>query len=163
MGGEDARGQLSAAAPTRDGWLYVSGALTPYDLENLCDQIARLGRRDGGDVHVEVELGGMMKDSPELLTLARRMKRLRRQGVVVHVHAARDRGPSNGSSAISQGGSLPLHSTRRSRAELIPRGYSYFGPVRSGASRPILRWPSAAEVNSATSLALGRALRARNS
>ena len=25
MGGEDARGQLSAAAPTRDGWLYVSG------------------------------------------------------------------------------------------------------------------------------------------
>ena len=42
MGGEDARGQLSVAAPTRDGWLYVSGALTPYDLENLCDQIATL-------------------------------------------------------------------------------------------------------------------------
>ena len=97
MGGEDARGQLSAAAPTRDGWLYVSGALTPYDLENLCDQIARLGRHDGGDIHVEVELSGMMKDSPELQMLARRMKRLRRQGVVVHVHAARDRGSSNGS------------------------------------------------------------------
>ena len=89
MGGEDARGQLSAAAPTRDGWLYVSGALTPYDLENLCDQIATLGRRDSGDVHVEVELGGMLKNSPELKTLARRMKRLRRQGVVVHVHASR--------------------------------------------------------------------------
>ena len=89
MGGEDAHGQLSAAAPTRDGWLYVSGALTPYDLENLCDQIATLGRRDSGDVHVEVELGGMLKNSPELKTLARRMKRLRRQGVVVHVHASR--------------------------------------------------------------------------
>ena len=89
MGGEEARGQLSAAAPTRDGWLYVSGALTPYDLENLCDQIATLGRRDSGDVHVEVELGGMLKNSPELKTLARRMKRLRRQGVVVYVHASR--------------------------------------------------------------------------
>ena len=75
MGGEDARGQLSAAAPTRDGWLYVSGALTPYDLENLCDQIATLGRRDSGDVHVEVELGGMLKNSPELKTLARRVIR----------------------------------------------------------------------------------------
>ena len=91
MGGEDARGQVSAAAPTRDGWLYVSGALTPYDLENLCDQIATPGRRDSGDVHVEVELGGMVKNSPELKTLARRMQRLRRQGVVVHVHAARSR------------------------------------------------------------------------
>ena len=94
MGGEDAQGQLSAAAPTRDGWLYVSGALTPYDLENLCDQIATLGRRDSGDVHIEVELGGMLKNSPELKTLARRMKRLRRQGVVVHVHASRR--PSSG-------------------------------------------------------------------
>jgi hypothetical protein len=89
MGGEDGRGQLSAAGPTRDGWLYVSGALTPYDLENLCDQIATLGRRDSGDVHVDLELGGMVKNSPELKTLARRMKRLRRQGVVVHVHASR--------------------------------------------------------------------------
>ena len=90
-GGEPAHGQLSAAAPTRDGWLYVSGALTPYDLENLCDQIATLGRSTG-DVHVEVEVGGFVKDSPELQTLARRMKRLRRQGVVVHVHASRSRG-----------------------------------------------------------------------
>ena len=97
MGGEDARGQLSAAAPTRDGWLYVSGTLTPYDLENLCDQIKTLGRRNDGDVHVEVELAGMVKDSPELRTLAQRMKRLRRQGVVVHVHAARDRSPNGGS------------------------------------------------------------------
>lgn len=84
-------GQLSAAAPTRDGWLYVSGALTPYDLENLCDQIATLGRGDNGDVHVELALDGMTPNSPELATLARRMKRLRRQGVVVHVHAARGR------------------------------------------------------------------------
>jgi wyosine [tRNA(Phe)-imidazoG37] synthetase (radical SAM superfamily) len=97
MGGGDTRGQVSAAAPTRDGWLYVSGALTPYDLENLCDQIATLGRQNSGDVHVEVELGGLLKDSPELQTLARRMKRLRRQGVVVHVHAARDRSPTGGS------------------------------------------------------------------
>jgi hypothetical protein len=98
MGGEEARGQLSAAAPTRDGWLYVSGALTPYDLENLCDQIATLGRSDSGDVHVEVELGGAMRNSPELRTLARRMQRLRRQGVVVHVHAARGRVAGGGSS-----------------------------------------------------------------
>ncbi len=96
MGGEDVRGQLSAAAPTRDGWLYVSGALTPYDLENLCDQIRTLGRRSDGDVHVEVELAGMAKNSPELRTLAQRMHRLRRQGVVVHVHAARDRAPNGG-------------------------------------------------------------------
>jgi hypothetical protein len=96
MSGEGARGQLSAAAPTRDGWLYVSGALTPYDLENLCDQIATLGRRESGDVHIEVELGTTLRDSPELQTLARRMQRLRRRGVVVHVHAARGRGPSNG-------------------------------------------------------------------
>jgi len=91
MSGGESRGQLSAAAPTRDGWLYVSGALTPYDLENLCDQIATLGQKESGDVHVEVELAGTMRDSPELRTLARRMKRLRRQGVVVHVHAARGR------------------------------------------------------------------------
>ncbi|OQY68900.1 MAG: hypothetical protein B6D46_02025 [Polyangiaceae bacterium UTPRO1] len=80
---------MSAAAPTRGGWLYVSGALTPYDLENLCDQIATLGR--AGDVHVEIEVGGMAKDGSELRTLARKMQRLRRQGVVVHVHAARRR------------------------------------------------------------------------
>jgi hypothetical protein len=96
MDGGDARGQLSAAAPTRDGWLYVSGALTPYDLENLCDQIASLGRRETGDVHVAVELGGGMRNSPELRSLARRMQRLRRQGVVVHVHAAR-RSPARSS------------------------------------------------------------------
>ncbi|MCC6848961.1 MAG: hypothetical protein IT294_10705 [Deltaproteobacteria bacterium] len=87
---------MSAAAPTRGGWLYVSGALTPYDLENLCDQIATLGHGESGDVHVEVEVGGMMRDSPELRTLARRMQRLRRQGVVVHVHAARGRIPGVG-------------------------------------------------------------------
>jgi len=91
MGGGESRGQLSATAPTRDGWLYVSGVLTPYDLENLCDQIATLGRKESGDVYVEIELAGTMCDSPELRTLAHRMKRLRRQGVVVHVHAARGR------------------------------------------------------------------------
>jgi hypothetical protein len=85
-------GQVSAAAPTRGGWLYVSGALTPYDLENLCDQIATIGRSENGDVHVDVEVGGMVRDSPELRTLARRLHRLRRQGVFVHVHAARGRG-----------------------------------------------------------------------
>ena len=96
MGGGERRGQLSAAAPTGNGWLYVSGALTPYDLENVCDQIATLGQSENGDVHVEVELGGAMRNSPELQTLARRMKRLRRQGVVVHVHAARGRVPGGG-------------------------------------------------------------------
>ena len=92
MGGEEPRGQVTASAPTRDGWLYVSGTLSPYDLESLCDQISTLGRRaEGGDVHVAIDLGGTERDSPELRTLARRMKRLRRQGVVVHVHAARSR------------------------------------------------------------------------
>ncbi len=95
-GGEEARGQLSASAPTRDGWLYVSGALTPYDLENLYDQIAALARGDNGDVHVELALDGAMRDSPELHALARRMKRLRRQGVVVHIHANRTRNAGSG-------------------------------------------------------------------
>jgi hypothetical protein len=83
--------QLTAAAPTQQGWLYVSGALTPYDVESLCDHIVTLGRTSAGDVHVQIELGGASRNSPELRTLEHRMRRMRRQGVVVHLHAARSR------------------------------------------------------------------------
>ena len=83
--------RLSATALTVNGSLYVSGALTPYDVENLCDQIVTLGRADGDDVHVEIELGGLPADSPELRALARKVKRLRQHGVSVRLHAARSR------------------------------------------------------------------------
>ncbi len=99
MGGEgDGTGRLSAVAPTSSGWLYVSGALTPYDVENLYDHIATLGSSNGVDIHVDVDLGGVPRNSPELRTLARRMKRLKRHGVVVRLHAARG----------ARGGSTPL-------------------------------------------------------
>ena len=89
--GVGGRGRLTVAAPTEGGWFYLSGALTPYDVENVYDQIMTLGRADGSDVHVEIEVGGAPRNSPELRALARRMKRLRRQGVVVRLHAARPR------------------------------------------------------------------------
>jgi hypothetical protein len=80
---------VTATAPTERGWLYLSGALTPYDLEMLYEQIATLGSVERGAVHVEIDLGGMPRTSPELRQLARRMKRLRRHGVRIHLHAAR--------------------------------------------------------------------------
>ena len=90
-GGGDGRGQLTAAAPTENGWLYVSGALTPYDVENLYDQIVTLRGSERGDVCVEVELAGTPRNSPELQAFARRVRRLRKQGVIVRLHAARPR------------------------------------------------------------------------
>jgi hypothetical protein len=88
-GGENEIGRLRAVAPTPSGWLYFSGALTAYDVENLYDQIVTLRSIDGTDIHVDVDLGGAPRNSPELRTLARRMKRLKRQGIVVRLHAAR--------------------------------------------------------------------------
>jgi hypothetical protein len=90
-GGDKGTAQLTASALTENGRLYVSGALTPYDVENLYDQIVTLGRAERGDVHVEVELSGLSPDSPEVHALARRMKRLKRQGVTVRLHASRTR------------------------------------------------------------------------
>jgi hypothetical protein len=90
-GGSKGAAQLNAAALTANGRFFVSGALTPYDVENLCDQIVTLGRSDRDDVCVEVELGGMSPDSPELRALARRVKRLKSQGLSVRLHAARSR------------------------------------------------------------------------
>jgi hypothetical protein len=90
-GGSKGTAQLSAAALTENGRLFVSGALTPYDVENLYDQIVTLGRSDRDDVHVEIELGGMPPDSPELRALARRVKRLKSHGLSVSLHAARPR------------------------------------------------------------------------
>lgn len=89
MDGGDGTGRLSAVAPTPSGWLYVAGALTPYDVENLYDQIVTLRSTDGSDIHVDVDLAGAPRNSPELRSLARRMKRLKRQGIVVRLHAAR--------------------------------------------------------------------------
>jgi len=87
--------RVSATAPTGNGWVCFSGPLTPYEVETLYDQIASLRRPTGHDVHVDVELGGTPRNSPELRSLARRMKRLERHGVVVHVHARRPRRPSS--------------------------------------------------------------------
>ena len=88
-GGMNGTGRLSAVAPTPSGWLYFAGALTPYDVENLYDQIVTLRSTNGIDIHVDVDLAGTPRNSPELRTLERRMKRLKRQGVVVRLHAAR--------------------------------------------------------------------------
>ena len=84
-------GSLSASAPTPHGWLYYAGDFTPYDLENLYDQISTLGRGEGGDVHVEIDLGGLPRNSPEVQVLEQRMKRLRLSGVTVRLHAVRRR------------------------------------------------------------------------
>ncbi len=91
-----ATGKLTASALTDDGCLYFSGALTPYDVENLCDQIGTLSGRDSSDVRVEVELNGATPNSPELQSLALRMKRLRKRGMSVRLHTARRRRPIRG-------------------------------------------------------------------
>ena len=90
-GGGKGVAQLSATALTGSGSLYFAGALTPYDVENLCDQIVTLGRSAGDDVHVEIDLGGESADTPEMHALARQVKRLRQHGVTVRLHAARSR------------------------------------------------------------------------
>ena len=72
------------------GGLYISGPLTPYEVESLYDQFA--GR--GADVRVVVDLGGTPRSAPEVRTLARRLKRLERSGVVVSMHTARARATS---------------------------------------------------------------------
>jgi len=82
---------LTATASTANGQFFVSSALTPYDVENLYEQFAMLGRAEHGDVRVEVELGPDAADSPEIRAFSRRMKRLQRNGVVVHWHATRAR------------------------------------------------------------------------
>ncbi len=82
---------LTATAFTESGSFCVSGTLSPYDVENLYEQFATLRRPDRGDVRVEVELGAAAANTPELRAFTRRMKRLRRHGVTVHLHAARDR------------------------------------------------------------------------
>jgi len=82
---------LTATASTANGAFYVSSALTPYDVENLYEQFAMLGRSPHGDVRVEVELGPDAADTPEVRAFTRRMKRLQRNGITVHWHATRAR------------------------------------------------------------------------
>ncbi len=82
---------LTATASTEQGSFHVSGTLSPYDVESLYEQFAMLGRPDRGDVRVEVEIGDGVADGPELRAFTRRMKRLRRHGVTVHLYAARGR------------------------------------------------------------------------
>ena len=82
---------LTATALTESGTFQISGALTPYDVENLYDQFATLRRPGSGDVCVDVELGGVPANSPELRAFTRRLKRLQRSGVTVRLHAARGR------------------------------------------------------------------------
>ena len=71
--------------------MHVSGTLSPYDVENLYEQFATLGRSERGDVRVEVQLADATANSPEVRAFTRRMKRLRRHGVTVHFYAARGR------------------------------------------------------------------------
>jgi hypothetical protein len=80
---------VSATAASSSGALYVSGALTPYDVEALYDQISGSPSAPGCDVHVYVDLGGGPRNSPELRSLATRVARLQRDGVIVQMHAAR--------------------------------------------------------------------------
>lgn len=82
---------LTAVASTDHGSFHVSGPLSPYDVENLYEQFAMLGRPEHGEVRVEVELADASANSPELRAFTRRMKRLRRHGVTVHFYAARGR------------------------------------------------------------------------
>jgi hypothetical protein len=82
---------LTATASTANGSFFVSSALTAYDVENLYDQVAMLGRSQHSDVRVEVELGPGAADSPEVRSFTRRMKRLQRNGVTVRWHATRGR------------------------------------------------------------------------
>ena len=82
---------LTATASTANGQFYVSSALTPYDVENLYEQFAMLGRSAQGDVRVEVELGPDAADTPVVRAFTRRIKRLQRNGVTVHLHATRAR------------------------------------------------------------------------
>jgi hypothetical protein len=83
--------QLTATAFTEQGSFYVSSPLTPYNVDILYEQFASLGRSERGDVRVEVVLGGASPNSPELRAFTRRMKRLKRHGVSVRLHAARGR------------------------------------------------------------------------
>jgi hypothetical protein len=82
---------LTATAETEHGTFHVSGTLSPYDVENLYEQFAMLGRSERGDVRVDVQLADAVANSPELRAFTRRMKRLRRHGVTVHFYAARGR------------------------------------------------------------------------
>ena len=82
---------LTATAATEHGTFHVSGTLSPYDVENMYEQFSMLGRSERGDVRVDVQLAGTVANSPELRAFTRRMKRLRRHGVTVHLYAARGR------------------------------------------------------------------------
>ena len=89
---ENNEARMTATVPTRDGGrLYLSGALTPYGVESFYDEVASLGCRIVGEVHVSVDVDGARSEHPELCALARRMKRLSRRGIIVHLHTARSR------------------------------------------------------------------------
>ena len=80
---------VSAAAADSTGGLYISGPLTPYDVESLYDQFAGRTTKRDADVRVVVDLAGTPRNTPEIRSLARRLKRLERSGVAVTMHAAR--------------------------------------------------------------------------
>ena len=81
--------QVSAHAAGSTGGLYIAGPLTPYDVESLYEQfVGRTTERDT-DVRVTVDLAGAPRNTPELRSLARRLKRLERSGVAISMHAAR--------------------------------------------------------------------------
>jgi len=88
-----AAAQVSAAAASSTGGLYISAPLTPYDVESLYDQFAGRTTERDEDVRVVVDLAGAPRNTPELRSLARRLKRLERRGVAISMHAARRKSP----------------------------------------------------------------------
>lgn len=81
--------QVSAESASSSGGLYISGPLTPYDIESLYDQFAGRTTERDEDVKVVVDLAGAPRNTPELRSLAHRLKRLERRGVAISMHAAR--------------------------------------------------------------------------
>lgn len=81
--------QVSAEAAGTSGGFYVSGPLTPYDVESLYEQLAGRTTEQARDVRIVVDLAGAPRNSPELRSLASRLKRLERTGVSISMHASR--------------------------------------------------------------------------
>ncbi len=82
--------ELCAVAPAHGGWLYYSGSVSPYDLENLCERAAALAGSSNEAVHLEITCDASVT-SPELKELARKLKKLEKRGVFAHLHTQRSR------------------------------------------------------------------------
>ncbi len=86
--------ELCAVAPTQGGWIYYSGPVTPYEVENLCERAAALATPDREAVHLEVTFDSS-SNSPEFKELASKLKKLEKRGVFAHLHTLRNRRATN--------------------------------------------------------------------